>query len=202
MSDKVKASLAVVLILVAVGLAGVRLVQRRAPTRPAASVEAALDELGRLAAEEALRLAGPGGRVALLAFRVPALGDDGPVDLMRRLTDAFLAAGLDVSSPVMVDVDLAGLETSGMALTPDDWSRLFREHADADLLVSLAGIPPRPSAAVEPAPSRRPKTLVIWEASADGLSRAAAGRVDAVIARRLDAQPAEGNYRVIRASSP
>ncbi len=197
MSERAKAVLAVALILGAVGVVGGRLARRRARVRPAAPVAVVLDELGRLATDEALRLAGPGGRVVPVAFRVPALGDPGPVDLMRRLADAFREAGLVVSRPVMVDADTADMEASGVPLSPEAWSRVFRENADADVLVSLAGVPPRPSAE-----ERRPKTLVIWEAPASGLSRAAAARADAVILRRLDAAGAEGNYRVIRAASP
>ncbi len=138
--------------------------------------------------------------MVLVAFRVPSLDDEGPVDLMRRLSDGFRGAGLAVAPPVVVDVERAELERTGVPLSPEAWSRVFRENADADILVSLAGIPHRPSAAADP--ELRPRTLVIWEAPASGLSRAAAARADVVILRRLDAEGAEGNYRVIRAASP
>ena len=175
--------------------------------RPSPQMRTLADALCETAAREAAAACGGHGTVVLL---VPPPGDGlfpTPFTdcLAARLPDHLRQAGFAVDAPESV----AALSEDGSprgGCTREALAALFAKHADAVLLLSLAGLPALTAADVNAFPAKRPKLAVVSNALMPAFDRTPAGAVAfGIIARESgaagkDAPPGAFDtfFRVVR----
>lgn len=141
------------------------------------------DELAAWVAREAAA----GGTGALLILAPPPAADDPfPGHLGDRLQARARAAGFGPIMLLHVPFEPA-LESTGEPITRDTFLRLLRDHADAQVVISLVGVP-RLVAADLPA-AGRPRLIVASTVLMPYLKELPAGLLDFAIEVRRDQVP-------------
>ena len=150
---------------------------RSGQVQPSAQMRTLADALCETAAREAAAACGGRGTVVLV---VPPTGGLFPDPFTERvaagLPEHLRQAGFTVAAPERVGALAEDAAQQG-GFTREALAALFAKHADAELILSLAGLPALTSADVAAFPAKRPKLAVISNALMPGFDRLPAGAI-------------------------
>lgn len=137
---------------------------RRSAELPPESVQLA-DALTSAAVDEAVALAGPGGKFVLLGLDLPPeMGDP----FSARYKASFRTAAQSRGLVLMAEENLPPnplMENTGEAVTRDIFLKAIQRHASAALVVFFLPPPKLTAADVAALPATRPKVMVVttWQ---------------------------------------